>query len=340
MKTGKWDNDETEYLLENYKTKTDREIANDLDREELSVRNKRINLKLDKNIMTKKNIVCKNCRKDFAIHSSRKNAKFCSRECKGEFTKKISGSMRICIICKNEFYATGNPKGRHICSRECFYKYQKNGETITCDNCGKDIYKSKGDLKRSKNLFCSTKCANEFQKCEKINLYCKVCCSQFEVYPSTIKHSNLRNNNVQYCSLECRDKDPERLKLLAKLNNKQNRNIKRNKLELEGNRILDELNILYEEQYLVNNKISVDVFIPKYNLIIEWWGDYWHGHPSKIKNGEPDKRQKKRMALDISQSQYLKKCGYTLLTFWEHEVYLEKDMVKKKVKDMIDSISF
>ena len=71
--------------------------------------------------------------------------------------------------------------------------------------------------------------------------------------------------------------------------------------------------------------------MPKYNLIIEWWGDYWHGHKDKLKNGVPDSRQKKRMALDISQKKYLLKCGYKLLTFWEHDVIGNKIKVKNKI---------
>jgi very-short-patch-repair endonuclease len=240
--------------------------------------------------------------------------------------------MRICVVCDKEFYAPGNPKTNLICSRECFYEYRKTGETYNCDNCGKEIYVRKHARQRSKNFFCGTECANEFQTGEKVKLNCKICSKPFEVHPSTIKHSKLRGQTIQYCSIECRDNDPDKQQMLIDLNHLQNKNKKRNKLENKGIDIIKDLGINYIEQYLINDKISVDIFIPEANMIIEWWGDYWHGHPSKIKNGNPDKRQKKRMALDISQEKYFEKCGFLLLTFWEHEVNNEPEKVKTKIK--------
>ena len=88
----------------------------------------------------------------------------------------------------------------------------------------------------------------------------------------------------------------------------------------------------FEEQYLINNKITVDVYIPDHNLIIQWWGDYWHCNPIFIKNREPNNTQKKRMISDKSQHNYLIKCGYKILYFWENEVYKNADIVLEKIK--------
>lgn len=332
MKKGKWTYEEEELLKKLYLEKEDKELVEILNRTIPSIVQRRKKLGLTKNSSEKFKISCLNCNKQFTVPYSRKEAQFCSRKCKGEHTKKNSGSIRYCVVCDKEFYAPGNPKTNLICSRECFYEYRKTGETYNCDNCEKEIYVRKHAKERSKNFFCGTECANEFQTGEKVKLNCKICLKPFEVHPSTIKHSKLRDQTIQYCSLECRDKDPDKLKMLIDLNHLQNKNKNRNKLEDKGINIVEELKIEYIEQYLVNNKISVDVYIAKANLIIEWWGDYWHGHETKIKNGKPDKRQKKRMALDISQAKYFKKCGYSLLTFWEHEIYNEPELVKQKIK--------
>ena len=64
-------------------------------------------------------------------------------------------------------------------------------------------------------------------------------------------------------------------------------------------------------------------------------GDYWHGHPSKIKE-KPDKRQIKRMALDISQKKYFEKCGIQFLSFWEHELQKERDKVIETIKNKLE----
>jgi very-short-patch-repair endonuclease len=330
-----WTQDEIDIILKLYSQETTKNIAKILKRSTSSVISKIYKLKLIKPKNENVNIKCLNCSKEIIVKYSRRNAKFCSMKCKGEYTKLHSGSFRKCIVCGNTFYAPGNPKGRQICSKECKYEYRKTGIIQKCDNCGKEIYVRQYALKRSKNFFCCNKCANEYQKIEKIKFNCKICGKVFEVYPSTVKHSKLRGQKIQYCSIKCRNDDPDTLIQLIMQNNRQNKNKKRNRLEIAGKNILDELNISYLEQYLLNNKITVDVFVPEVKLIIEWWGDYWHGYKEKLNNGIPDKRQKKRIALDISQKKYFKKCGYKLLTFWEHDVFRNREKVKKTIIELI-----
>lgn len=319
-----------------------------------------------------------NCDIIFEVNESRINAKFCSRKCKGEYTKKNSGSIRKCIVCEKEFYAKGNPKGRNICSKECKYEFRKTGKIVKCENCGEEVYKKLSEINSGKKLFCGVDCANQFQKCEKIKITCKVCNKIFEKYPSDIKHSGLRGMDIKYCSIKCRDKDPDKILLinerqsknkikhickfcneefdttfqhrdrkycsvdcvnkdpeirnrLMKMNLEQNKNKEPNKLEKKGRELLLNITSNFIEQHLINDKICVDVYIPKSNLIIEWWGDYWHGYNEV----EPEKRQKRRMNLDISQRKYLEKCGYKVLSFWEHEVYKESDKVIETIRNNI-----
>lgn len=68
-----------------------------------------------------------------------------------------------CKICNNKFYA----KPRHIklgwgkyCSKKCQYQSQYTGINIKCETCDKDIYRTKGELKKSKSkkYFCSKSC--------------------------------------------------------------------------------------------------------------------------------------------------------------------------------------
>lgn len=115
------------------------------------------------------------------------------------------------------------------------------------------------------------------------------------------------------------------------MNLKQNKNKEPTKLEKKGKELLSKLTFDFIEQHLINDRICVDVYIPKSNLIIEWWGDYWHG----FNTTNPEKRQKRRMNLDISQRKYLEKCGYKFLSFWEHEVYKEPDMVMNEIKNYL-----
>ena len=97
------------------------------------------------------------------------------------------------------------------------------------------------------------------------------------------------------------------------------------------------MGIEYETQVLINNKICVDVYIPKYNIIIQWDGNYWHG--KGLLYEQLDKGQKQRRDLDISQDAYLKKCGFTELRFWEDEVYKESDKVYDDIQRAIQQIA-
>ena len=73
-------------------------------------------------------------------------------------------------------------------------------------------------------------------------------------------------------------------------------------------------------------------------MIIQWDGEYWHGHPSKLKDGIPDKRQNRRMKYDKSQNMYLTKCGYKILRFWESEVLKEykgeDDYIRRTIQEV------
>lgn len=71
-------------------------------------------------------------------------------------------------------------------------------------------------------------------------------------------------------------------------------------------KLLD-LGIIFEKQYVINDKFVVDVYIPDYNLIIEVDGSYWHSL---------DRIMKK----DKAENAYLKKCGYRVVRIPEKQV--------------------
>lgn len=68
-----------------------------------------------------------------------------------------------CKICGKEFYAkpfhTNKGWGKY-CSIQCRSKSQFNGKWVECVNCGKKIYRTPRDYRksRSKRFFCSVSC--------------------------------------------------------------------------------------------------------------------------------------------------------------------------------------
>ena len=233
-----------------------------------------------------------------------------------------------CISCGGE-YSGNYPISRKYCSRKCWNTkrptcVKRYIKTKKCKWC-----KSEFDTKEKTQLFCSPNCVNEWQGRNKSKYICKTCGNEFGLSKSLAES---RNYEIKFCSIDCRNKDLEWQKSYIKANLKQQNNKGLNKLEKLGNEILNDLNIDYEYQVLLFDKFLVDVLIPEKNIVIQWDGDYWHGHPTKLKNGKPDKRQKKRMDLDKSQDSYMKKSGYTVLRFWENEVKTNKNKIYETIK--------
>ena len=238
----------------------------------------------------------------------------------------------ICEYCKKEYRTYTAPRCKHhYCSRECSDK--AGTVEFECDFCGKRVIRKLSQYKTAKKHFCSISCANKWQGRNKKKYICKTCGKIFYRSPSWNKQKKGR-----YCSIECRTKDPEWIKnAVIKGNYIQCRKKGLNRLEQKGNIILDKLKLEYETQYLINDKMCVDVYIPKYNLIIQWDGDYWHGKDKPY--NELEERVKKRVDRDRSQDAYLKTCGYNELRFWESEVIKREDVVYETIKRTIRQIA-
>lgn len=70
---------------------------------------------------------------------------------------------------------------------------------------------------------------------------------------------------------------------------------------------LSKRGIKYDEQFNLEDKFRPDFYLPKYNIIIECDGDYWHRLPDVVSR---DKRK----------NAYYKERGYAVFRFWESEI--------------------
>ncbi len=71
--------------------------------------------------------------------------------------------IRKCRICGKEFYSKPfhiNKGWGKYCSIKCRTKSQFNGKWVECENCGKKVYRTPRDYRKSRNkrFFCSKKC--------------------------------------------------------------------------------------------------------------------------------------------------------------------------------------
>lgn len=208
------------------------------------------------------------------------------------------------------------PESRKFCSQKCARKKgrDRQGHHFNCEICDKPSYKHKGNYEKNKNHFCSLKCANIYQKRNKLVFTCKTCKEEFKWSKSRISQAN-----PTYCSTECRYKDKDFMQQCSLKGNLAQINKKGlNRLELAGGEILQKLGINHETQVPMFSKFVVDVLIEDKKLVIQWDGEYWH-------------TKEKRKKLDMSQDAYLAKCGYRVLRITDIQI-------KNNIKEVYENI--
>jgi|14BtaG_2_1085337.scaffolds.fasta_scaffold07905_3 very-short-patch-repair endonuclease/endogenous inhibitor of DNA gyrase (YacG/DUF329 family) len=272
--------------------------------------------------MIKKGVTknCETCGIEFYKPQSQKHIRFCSISCKGIASRKIGGRGfdKTCKYCGIQYKGEEKNKGS-FCSRLCFSASRKNTVKCVCKVC--EIVYSKIPSQVCKNNFCSVKCRQVFEKRHKVKKVCKTCNIEFLLSKSTVLQ---RKHKIKYCSIKCRNKDPEWVYNACIMGNLiQQHNKEPNKLELKGRKILQDIGIKdFQEQVLMFKKFCVDVLIESKKLIIQWDGTYWH-------------TKEKRRKQDMSQDSYLKKCGYRVLRVTDMQIENSVDEVYKNIRSAL-----
>lgn len=219
------------------------------------------------------------------------------------------------------------PPSRKYCSLACSERAPRpdkaTGEEKLCAVCGVAVYIAKSRLGLP-HYFCSQKHANDWQARTKVSLRCSICKIAFIVSPV--------NADRKYCSLACRDADPERHEQLVRMLAMQ-RNGMQTRIEVIGYGLLDEMGEVYFRQHTIGGKFTVDAFVPNAALVVQFDGDYWHGNPDKFP--VPDARQKRRMHMDASQDAYMRACGYRVARFWETDIHRHIGHVRSSLRALI-----
>jgi very-short-patch-repair endonuclease len=231
-----------------------------------------------------------------------------------------------CIVCAK--IVKGNfSSNRKYCSRKCYDTKRPNmvKHVLKLNIC--KFCKNEFESKRENQKYCSEECYQKFRYSTNIEIQCNNCLKKF-----SIRKSRFEKEQVKYCSIECRNTSDDWIYSNIQKNLNQAINKLPNKLELAGRDILNEIGINFEEQVLLCNKFLVDVFISDKNIVIQWDGDYWHGHSSELRNGVPNKIQNKNISKDKAVTNYLKKAGYIVLRFWETDVYKNREHVQQLIK--------
>jgi len=124
---------------------------------------------------------------------------------------------------------------------------------------------------------------------------------------------------------------PERSKLMKKIRSKNT------KAEVLLRKSLWTLGVRYRKNY---KKLPAcpDIVITKIKLVVFIDGEFWHGHNWNIKKdrikANPDfwiPKIERNMERDVENNERLKRLGFKVVRFWEHEI-------KKDLQGCIDKI--
>jgi very-short-patch-repair endonuclease len=232
--------------------------------------------------------------------------------------------MNECIVCKSK------TKNKKFCSRNCYDTKRPNMIkhhilNKKCKYCGNDF-----DSNRQSAKYCSEICYQNYRDINNVIVKCNHCKSDFKV-----RKSRFEKGLVKYCSLKCRNNSEDWIKSNRIKNLNQLNKIGLNRLELAGRKLLQEMGIDFLEQQLVCEKYVVDVLIPSKNIVIQWDGDYWHGHPKNLKSGIPNQLQRANIEKDIRVNKSLLNNGYKVLRFWQNDVDNNSEWVKMIIKENV-----
>ena len=76
-------------------------------------------------------------------------------------------------------------------------KEKLTGYFVPCENCGKEVYKTRSQYNKAKHHFCSTKCQKEFEHKDRFeDRKCETCGELFHVSKKSVQ---------RFCSVECQN---------------------------------------------------------------------------------------------------------------------------------------
>ena len=211
----------------------------------------------------------------------------------------------------NKIALKSNKKAHWICSKN--HKWKSTIINITngsgCPFCSNKKINSQNNLFFLKP---NIKAEWDFQENNKIGLYGDnisinsgkranwICLKNINhKWSSTVHNKVGKNTQCPLCCKHVSKKETAWLNLL-------NINNKYRQLSLQG-----------------LNKIIVDGFDPKTNTIYEFYGDFWHGHPTRYDPKKLNTVSKKTFGelykKTMDRENLIKQAGYTIITIWESD---------------------
>lgn len=126
----------------------------------------------------------------------------------------------------------------------------------------------------------------------------------------------------------------EKQKIIDKLNSSMIQNKKPTKIEIKMMEFLKSEKIMFIQNHKIKNFL-VDFYLPKYNMVIECDGDYWHANPRYMIGKELTKPQIRNIDRDRRKNEMLIKEGIKFFRFWEQDINNNFSSIEKKIKQSL-----
>lgn len=200
----------------------------------------------------------------------------------------------------------------HFCNQECHNKFEsfgphKTGSYYTCEQCGKEVWKTPAEVARTEHVFCSTACAGLFRR-NRIVQICPTCGQEFE---------SVKADHRIYCSRSCAMRMVE------------------SRPQQIVNEWLDANGIKYERERYVRG-VQVDNYLVDYDLIIEVNGDYWHCNPERYDHILYE-HQINGISRDRFRSEKIHSAGIPVLYLWECDINGDPDKCKALIASFVEN---
>ncbi|WP_142383656.1 hypothetical protein [Bacillus sp. V5-8f] len=292
--------------------------------------------------------ICPICNKEYWVKPSESH-KFmvCSKKCRG-----VSQRRRIienCFICNKKVERTPSQikkssSGYVFCNIECVGTYnstQNKQLKKTCLICKKDYYTIPSLYDKSKT--CSVNCQHKWQSKflirENANNYkggkylnCLVCGTEFYAYKYQVE-----NNLTKFCSVACKQENWKKDVITKDVFKKKRYEgiLKHRQMFPKETKPEEIVRVWLEEKGFVKDidfaqeqglfhKYIADFWFIGTRIVIEVYGDYWHGNPEKYgdKDGLTplDKHQKYQRRYDIERLKDFEKHNFKVLVLWENDL--------------------
>lgn len=259
--------------------------------------------------MPKQTFICQYCGKQFEAWACNK-PKFCGPTChytahSGAHSPKWTQVSVICEYCGKHFTKQNSQflqTNHHYCSRICANKAnvphqsqtKQTGRDIQCAWCGRWFYRARNSIRKIN--FCCRECVHAYTLRKRVTIICEHCGKKRRVAPSTF------NKGARFCSYKC---------FLASSGCTS--------LEKLGYQLLEIMALDFELQYRLGNFV-VDAYIPIFNLVVQFDGDYWHSLPG-------------RRETDVRHNAEMNAQGIQVVRVGEKELHDNYNILRYKIID-------